>query len=181
MAKGLILIDIQNDYFPGGAMELVGMEEAGGNSADLLASFRDQGKPIFHIQHVASGPGLNFFLPDTEGVKIHETVTPGDGESVIEKHFPNSFRESALLGELKKADVDRIVVCGAMSHMCVEATTRAAADMGIACEVIHDACATRSQEFGGRSVSAEDVHSSSMASLAWYAGLSSTKDFMTSS
>ena len=72
MAKGLILIDIQNDYFPGGKMELVGMEEASANAGRLLNSFREQGLPTFHIQHIFNDPGAPFFLPETEGVKIHE-------------------------------------------------------------------------------------------------------------
>ena len=52
-----------------------------------------------------------------------------------------------------------------MSNMCIDATTRAAADFGFGCTVIHDACATRNLDFGKKKISAQDVHASFMAAL----------------
>ena len=98
---------------------------------------------------------------------------------VIQKHFPNSFRETRLLEELKKAEIKRVVICGAMSHMCIDATTRAAADFGFACVVVHDACATRSLEFGDKTISAGEVHGSFMAALGpAYAKVLSLDEFV---
>ena len=71
MKPALIIIDIQNDYFPGGKMELEGSPEASLQAAKLLASFRAKELPLVHIQHVSNRPGASFFLPDTEGVNIH--------------------------------------------------------------------------------------------------------------
>jgi nicotinamidase-related amidase len=179
MKPGLILVDIQNDYFPGGRMELSGIEQASANARDLLSAFRDRRWPTFHIQHVFLMPEAPFFSPGTEGVKIHESVAPLASELVIEKHFPNSFRESTLLDEIKKAGVDSLVICGAMSHMCIDATTRHAGDLGFSCSVVHDACATRDVEFEGKTVRAADVHASFMSALGWgYARLTSTRDFL---
>ena len=84
---------------------------------------------------------------------------------MIVKHYPNSFRETDLEKELHSADVQQLVVCGAMSHMCIDATVRAAADYGFDCLVVQDACATRELEFDGRKISADDVHRSFMAAL----------------
>ena len=179
MKLGLILVDIQNDYFPGGRMELNGMRRASVNAGSLLALFRDRRWPTFHVQHVFTGPDAPFFLPDTEGVKIHESIAPLPGELVIQKHFPNSFRETRLLEELRSAGVDKLVICGAMSHMCIDATTRHAADLGFPCTLAHDACATRDLAFGSRIVSAEDVHASFMSALGWaYAELFKTADLL---
>ena len=87
--------------------------------------------------------------PGTEGVEIHESVAPLDGETVISKEHPNSFRDTVLEDELRKAGVDELVVCGMMTSMCVDATVRAAVDLGFDTTVAHDACATCELDFGG--------------------------------
>jgi nicotinamidase-related amidase len=179
MTIGLILVDIQNDYFSGGRMELVGMEEAGSKAKDLLSLFRAKQWPTFHIQHIATGERATFFIPDTEGVETHDHVKPLPGDVVIHKHYPNSFRKTRLLEALKEAGIEQVVICGAMSHMCVDATTRAAADFGFDCTVIHDACATRDLEFGGKTIAAQEVHGSFMAALgAAYAKVMGLDEFL---
>jgi nicotinamidase-related amidase len=179
MKTGLILVDIQNDYFSGGRMELIGMEAASAKANKLLAFFRDNRLPTFHIQHITLSKGGTFFLPETKGVEIHDSVKPHPDDLVVQKHYPNSFRETPLLNELKDAGVDGVVICGAMSHMCIDATTRAAADLDLKCTVIHDACATRNLDFGAKKVLADDVHASFMAALgAAYAKVISCKAFI---
>ena len=165
MTQALLIVDIQNDYFPGGKMELVGAKEAAGEAARLLAAFRERGAPVFHMRHVSTRPGATFFLPDTEGVKIHESVAPLASEAVMVKHFPNSFRETRLLEALRAAKVERLAIAGMMTHMCIDATTRSAADLGFECQLAHDACATRDLTFGGSKVAAKDVHTAFIASL----------------
>lgn len=179
MKTGLILVDIQNDYFPGGKMELAGMDEAGQNARKLLTLFRTKKWPTLHIQHISEYEGATFFLPNTEGAELNPAISPLDEEAVIRKHFPNSFRRTGLQEALRAAGTERVVICGAMSHMCIDATTRAAADFGYACVVIHDACATRDLEFGGKAVKAEDVHASFMAALgSAYAKVTSCSDYI---
>jgi nicotinamidase-related amidase len=131
----------------------------------LLRAFRERGAPVFHIQHVSTRPGATFFLPDTEGVKIHESVAPLASERVITKHFPNSFRGTQLAELLRASKVERLAIAGMMTHMCIDATTRAAADLGFECQLAHDACATRDLAFGGSKVAAKDVHTAFLASL----------------
>ena len=126
MKTALLLIDLQNDYFPGGRMELEGSSEAVLRAKDILDTCRAVGIPVFHVQHLSLQKGAAFFLPDTDGVRIHDTVKPLPDETVIQKHYPNSFRETALLAELKKREISRLIVCGMMSQMCVDATVRAA-------------------------------------------------------
>lgn len=165
MKTALLLIDIQNDYFPGGAMELVGSVEAGQCAALLLAAFRAKGLPVIHVQHVSTRPGATFFRPDTPGVDIHECVAPAVGETIVRKHFPNSFRETTLLEHLRSQEIKRLAIGGMMTHMCVDTTTRAAADLGFECLLAHDACATRALSFGSSTVAADDVQTAFMASL----------------
>lgn len=162
----LMLVDIQNDYFPGGKMALEDMDRAAENAALLLRLFRERGLPVFHIQHVSAHPRAPFFRADTTGVEIHASVIPAPGESVIIKHFPNSFRETPLLDQLRAASIKTLVVCGAMSHMCIDATVRAAVDTGFNCLVAHDACATRELSFLSHTVVASEVHTAFMAALS---------------
>jgi nicotinamidase-related amidase len=180
MKTTLLLIDLQNDYFPGGAMELVGIGEAAANARLLLTAARTASLPIIHIQHLAARPGATFFLPGTDGADIHPTLTPREDEAVVVKHFPNSFRGTPLLELLKTQTIERLIICGAMSHMCIDATTRAAFDLGFACIVAEDACATQDLTFKGTTVRAAEVHASFMAALsAPYATVTSTQDALT--
>lgn len=182
MKTALILVDIQNDYFADGRMELAGMDTAGEKAGELLTLFRDNQWPTFHIQHISNYEGATFFLPDTRGAEIHPVVKPRSNDPVIQKHFPNSFRETTLLDELRGTGVENVVICGAMSHMCIDATTRAAADFGFGCTVVHDACATRNLDFGKKKIFAQDVHASFMAALgSAYAKVLSCSEFISKS
>jgi len=165
MTQALLLIDIQNDYFPGGAMELVRSPEAAAQAGKLLQAFRQKSRPLVHIQHVSTRPGATFFLPNTKGVEFHASVAPAKGETVFQKHFPNSFRETPLLDHLRQQRITQLVIAGMMTQMCVESTTRAAADLGFQCLLAHDACATRALSFGGKSVPAEEVQAAFLAAL----------------
>ena len=165
MSPALLLIDIQNDYFPGGTMEVVGAGAAASQAAALLGAFRSQGLPVIHIQHIAARPGATFFLPGTPGADFHVSVAPAAGEPVFRKHFPNSFRDTPLLDHLRRQDISRLVIAGMMTHMCIDTTTRAAADLGFSCTLCHDACATRPLSFNGVQVAAESVQAAYLAAL----------------
>jgi nicotinamidase-related amidase len=181
MKTALILIDIQNDYFPGGAMELVGMTEAAAHARELLTACRQARVPVIHVQHVALGPDATFFRPQSVGVEIHLSVRPLAGEAVIQKHYPNAFRETGLMEALKTAGRNELIICGAMSHMCIDATTRAAFDFGLPCTVIHDACAARDLVFKGLTIPAAQVHGAFMATLgARYARVVSIEEYLRS-
>ncbi|HWQ09475.1 MAG TPA: cysteine hydrolase family protein, partial [Holophaga sp.] len=166
MSEALLLIDIQNDYFPGGAYEVPGSTAAAQAAARLLAAFRGGRGPVVHVQHHAVRPGSTFFLPGTPGAEIHALVQPQGAEPVVTKHFPNSFRETDLLDTLRKLGVTRLVVAGMMTHMCIDATVRAANDLGFACKVAADACAAPGQALGGIAVPPEHVHAAFLAALS---------------
>jgi nicotinamidase-related amidase len=165
MNQALLVVDIQNDYFPGGAMELVGSNEASAQAKKLIEHFRAKSKPVIHIQHVSAEPDATFFLPNTRGVELHESVTPTNNEILFTKHHPNSFLETPLLGHLRLHQITQLVIVGMMTHMCIDTTTRAAADLGFECLLAHDACATKALTFNGVSVSAEDVQASFLAAI----------------
>jgi nicotinamidase-related amidase len=179
MNNCLILIDLQNDYFPGGMMELVGIQAAAANAQILLNEFRKSKTPIIHIQHISSRPGATFFLPETDGARINQMVVPQENEIVVVKHYPNSFRETALSEILRNQNINNLLICGAMSHMCIDATTRAAFDLGFNCIVAEDSCATKDLSFKNKIIKAAEVHASFMAALSTpYAKVISTKEII---
>jgi nicotinamidase-related amidase len=182
MKTCLILIDIQNDYFPDGRMVLVGMEQAATNAQMLLRAYRSTGSRIVHVQHVSMGLNATFFLPETHGVKTHNLVMPLEGEVLVTKNYPNGFRETHLLEILNKESISDLVFCGAMSHMCIDATVRAGFDLGFNCVVAQDACATRDLSFNDITIQASTVHASFMAALSGtYASVLSTEQILQNS
>jgi nicotinamidase-related amidase len=164
MAVGLLIIDVQNDYFPGGKWELAGSEKAGQVAGDLLKFFRDQKLPIVHVQHIGS-PDSPFFVPNTPGVEIRPVVRPQAGEVLVQKQYPNAFRETMLLSQLRQHDIKQVVVAGMMTHMCVDAAARAATDLGFECRIAQDGCATRDLKLNDKVVSAPEVHAAFLAAL----------------
>ena len=179
MDTALVLIDIQNDYFPGGKMELSGSIEASLRAKEVLSLFREKHMPVIHIRHISARPGATFFLPGTRGAEIHANVEPLEKEPVIEKNYPNSFRDTPLREQLEKGGISRLIIAGMMTHMCVDATTRAAFDHGFECTLLHDACATKDLAFGEKSVPAEHVHLAFISALSgMYAKAASVEEFV---
>lgn len=164
----LLIIDIQNDYFEGGANPLSGSFEASLRAKEILQYFRTSSHPVVHIQHITNRESATFFVPNTFGVEIQENVKPIDGEKVIIKHYPNSFRETELHDYLESLGVKNVVVCGMMTHMCVDATVRAAKDLGYNITLIADACATKDLIFDNENASAKDVQTSFLAALSYF-------------
>ena len=174
--SALIVVDIQNDYFPGGKWPLVGVDAAADNAARIIQATRDSGDLVVHIRHEFTSEDAPFFTPNSEGAKLHPKVLNKADEPVVLKHFVNSFRETELKQILDQHGIEELVVIGAMSHMCVDGITRAAADMGYKVKVIHDACASRDLEFNGTTVPAAHVHAAFMAALGFaYAEVISTE------
>lgn len=163
--SGLILIDIQNDYFKGGRYELTRPKEAASAALNILAAFRARRLSIFHVRHVSVKPDATFFLPGTPGAEFYPETAPLDGETVIIKHKPNSFIGTGLAEELTAAGVGELVVCGMMTHMCVDTTVRAAADLGYPVTLIGDACATRDLLWAGKTIPAEQVQGAYLAAI----------------
>jgi nicotinamidase-related amidase len=165
MKTAVVLIDIQNDYFPGGKKELSGSDAAADNAALIISAARKNGMPVIHVRHIAVKPTATFFLPGTEGSEIHSSVTPIIGEKIVIKHFPSSFRKTELEEILDGQKIKQLILCGMMSHMCVDTTTRAAFDLDYTCILAHDACATCDLSFNGQTISASSVQNAFMASL----------------
>lgn len=179
MKTALLVIDIQKDYFPGGKMPLVNPEAAARNAYTLLQCFREHGGLHVHIQHVSLKPDAAVFLSGNRGTDIHDLAAHFEGEPLIQKHFPNAFHETNLLELLRGWGVERVVICGMMTHLCIDATARAAADLGFRVIIAADACATRALTFGDITVPAEQVQAAFLAALRSYGQVLTVEQIIT--
>lgn len=178
----LLIIDVQNDYFKGGKMELAGYEAAGNNTKQVLEYFRSHHLPVIHIKHIAMQEGATFFLPNTSGAEINILVSPKENEKIITKNYPNSFRETELLSYLQFQGIKNLIITGMMTDVCVDSTVRAAMDFGFNNTVIGDAVATRDRELFGEAVKAADINRSYLAGMSalgnLYAKVLTTNEFL---
>jgi len=173
----LIIIDIQNDYFSGGALALDGVDIAAQKASELLDIFREQNLPIVHIQHENTKPEMGFMLPGSFGQKINDSVKPEKSETCFTKHYPNAFWQTELEIYLNDLNIKHLVIIGMMTHMCVSSTARAAMERGFLTTLIQDACATRSIEFDGGVISGETVHKTALAELTLISKITTLEKF----
>ncbi|MFT7595202.1 MAG: nicotinamidase-related amidase [Paracoccaceae bacterium] len=162
----LILVDIQNDYFELGKWPVAQMQTVADNAARLLAQSRGRGDLVVHIRHEIPSDAALFFSAGSPGAEINPTAAPVGDEAVIVKARPNSFVGTDLLARLQGAGIQAVTICGAMSQMCIDATTRAAVDHGFQVSVAQDACGAKEMTFGDVSLTAAQVHAAFMAPLA---------------
>jgi nicotinamidase-related amidase len=182
MKTGLLLIDIQNDYFPGGAMECEGSIKAGENAGKILKYAREHAILPIYIRHLSLRPGSTFLLPDTHGSEIYSGINPLPTEIVIIKHYPNSFRDTSLLEVIRKNEIKELIITGMMTHMCIDTTVRAAADLDLSCILVHDACATRDLPGPDILVPAKMVHAAFIGALSGFCSkVYSTNEILNSS
>jgi nicotinamidase-related amidase len=178
MKTALLVIDIQKDYFPGGKNPLVNPLAAAKNAYMILQCFREHNGHHVHIQHIELDPNASFFVKGSEGSDIHDSVAHFEGEPIVYKHEVNSFLNTNLLEILQGWEIERVVITGMMSHMCVDGTARAASDLGFKVIVAEDACTTKDLKFGDTVIPAEHVHKSFMAALRAYGDVMKSDEVM---
>ncbi|WP_337184613.1 isochorismatase family protein [Shinella sp.] len=177
--RAIIIVDLQKDYLGSGSFPLAGIEAAAANAARVIKAGRNRGDRIVHVHHVSKEADSPLFAPDTDGTRAIPAVAPEPDDTVIIKNYPNSFRQTLLHDTLQAAGVEEVVVVGAMSDVCIDATARAAADLGYGLTVVHDACATRDKAFGDSVVPAAQVHATIMSALEFgYGKVTTTAEFL---
>ena len=177
--RALIVVDLQYEYQTAGKLPLEKLDQALVNASRVLNAARDRNDLVVHIRHETPGSDDVPFATGTKGAEIIADVAPADGEATLTKHYPNSFRDTGLKELLDEAAIEDVVIIGAMSHMCIDATARAAFDFGYGVTVVGDACATRALSIDGVDVPAAQVHAAFMAALAFaYARVVSTSELL---
>lgn len=137
----LLLLDFQNDFFSGGTVELIGAIDVAKKANALLQCFRDHGGHTIHVQHENRNNGLNYCIPGTEGIRIHDLVAHYENEPIVYKNTFDAFNQTNLDSILKVAQTSRLLICGMQLEKTIVSTARTAATLGYQVVIIHDACA----------------------------------------
>ncbi|MBC9229078.1 cysteine hydrolase [bacterium SPL81] len=177
MKQALLIIDVQNDYFKNGKMELVNPDNALAKINQLEDHFFYNNLPIIYIQHI-NPSAASFFQENTVGVALHPQLQVKDSSIIVEKHFPNSFLETKLQEILKQHQVEQLVITGMMTHVCIDSGTRAAKELGYQPIIIADATATRDLEHDGKIVKAADVQTAFLSALGFFSTVQNTADYL---
>ena len=178
MKTALLVIDFQKDHFPGGKHPLVNALEAAKKAYMILKCFREHGGHHIHIQHISRKPDAAFFISGDRGTDIHDSVAHFEGEPIVYKHEPNAFLNTELLELLKSWEIERLVVCGMMTHLDVDATVRAASEFGFQVVVAEDACATRDLMHGETTIPADFVQKSFLAAFKSYGKVMKSEEIL---
>ncbi len=179
MSTALLIVEVQNDYFPNGRIPLERSLDIAAKIDTVLHDYREKKKPVIHVQHISTHPDATYFLPCTKGAEFYQTTQPEKNEAVIKKHYPNSFKDTSLLNYLTKNKIKHLVICGMMTHLSIDATVRAAYDLGFTCTVLSDACAARALDFNHTTITEQSVNNAFLAALQpAYANVLSSSDHL---
>ena len=178
LRTALLLIDFQKDYFPGGKYPLVNALDAAKKAYMILQCFREHGGHHVHIQHISKKPDATYFISGDRGTDIHDSVAHFEGEPIVYKHEKNAFLNTDLLELLKSWEIERVILTGMATHMCVDATARAAYDLGFQVIIVEDACATRDLTFGNTTIPADTVQKSFLAALKSYGKVMKSEEIL---
>jgi nicotinamidase-related amidase len=160
MKRALLVIDVQNEYFPEGALPVTHPSRHLENIERVMDAARGAGVPIVVIQHTFTQPEKPFFQRGTPGWQLRPEVESRPRDHWIEKHLPGSFTGTDLEHWLREHDIDTVTIAGYMSHMCCDTTARQAAHLGFGVEFLGDATGTLAVENSAGSVTAEELHRS---------------------
>ena len=178
MKTALLIIDFQKDHFPGGKHPLVNVLEAARKAYMILQCFREHDGHHVHIQHISKKSDATFFISGDLGTDIHDSVAHFEGEPIVYKHEPNAFLNTELLELLRSWGTERLVVCGMMTHLDVDATVRAASDLGFEVIIAEDACATCDLKYGDTSISADHVQKAFLAAFKSYGKVMKSEELL---
>lgn len=143
--RALVVIDVQNDYFPGGGFPLWNTDKTLENTEMAIAQARAQGGRVVHVQHVANtanGPSP-FFNPGSEGVAIHPRILAAAPDApVVVKQHADSFVGTTLEATLQHWGVRELLVCGMMTQNCVTHTAISRSAEKYRVCILGDCCTT---------------------------------------
>ncbi|GAA5800286.1 Isochorismatase-like protein [Helicostylum pulchrum] len=158
--EALIVVDVQNDYFPDGKLPTWNPVETAEACAKLIQKFRQEGKEVVFVKHVmkdSQAKSYNFLIKGTDGAEIHDSVKPLPTEKIVTKHEVSGFVGTDLKEYLTSKGVKKLVVVGMMIHNCVNATVYSGVAEGFPCIVVEEAVNTMDQPYDGELVKAQDI------------------------
>lgn len=145
MSRALIVIDLQNDYFPGGSYALWNADVTLENIEAAIQRAHAQRVPVVIIQHIADASAgiAPFFNEGTPGADVHPRILAAAPEApVVVKAFADGFVNTSLAAELEKIGATELLVCGMMTQNCVTHTAISPSASDYAVSILPDCCTT---------------------------------------
>ncbi len=151
MAKALLIIDFQNDFTAGGALEVPDGDRIAApvkrlaDSFDLVFATRDWHPPDHASFQADGGPWPVHCVRDTHGAEFHPAMDDLRLDAVVDvgrgrdDQGYSGFEKSNLAQLLRERDVDEVYVCGLATDYCVRASAIDASQEGFEVTVIEDA------------------------------------------
>jgi nicotinamidase-related amidase len=171
----LVVVDVQNDYFPGGRFVLFRPRAALKKVLQLRDWARNRGITVFWVRHTGTVEA-KFFRPGTPGRELHQALEPRADEPIINKAYPNSFLDTDLQAQLDVRGIQTVVWAGMMTWMCIDTSVRSAKERGFRNLLAHDACASGWLTGPQGPVTPWSAHRAFVAALSFHhAELSATK------
>jgi nicotinamidase-related amidase len=147
-ARALVVIDVQNDYFSGGAFPLWNAEETLAKVLAAMERAKAAGVPVVLVRHVVGpdkGPGP-FFNAGTHGAKVHPAIRDAAGSAaIVIKTFADSFLQTDLEQILTGYGTTELLICGMMTQNCVTHTAISKTAEKYKVTVLADCCTTVSE------------------------------------
>jgi nicotinamidase-related amidase len=144
----LLVIDMQR----GVVAEAFEVERVVTNISTLVDRARVQGAPVIWVQHADDEL--------TEGSAAWEFIDelqPADDESLVHKHFGDSFEDTDLEAILAAHHVGHLVVSGAQTDACVRSTLHGALVRGYDTTLVSDAHTTEDMRAWGAPIGPADA------------------------
>ena len=171
--RALIVIDVQKEYFPGGNWALPASGQALPNIQKLVSLARERGEPVVYVRHFLPA-GAPVFADGTPGCELHDDLDVRPDDSVIKKAHPSAFMGTNLQELLQQAGVESVDICGFMTQMCCDTTTREAFARGYKVRFFSDATAAKDLDANGETIPHDIVHKTELVVLKSFAEILAT-------
>lgn len=178
MKRALLVIDVQNEYFTGG-LPITHPE----NSLEKIVTVMDTAYqneiPIVTVQHSSPQADAKTFRRGSHGWQLQPQIAKRPYDLLLEKQMPSSFAGTNLEQWLRDRGVDKVVICGYMTQMCCDSTSRDACHRGFGVEFLSDATGTLDITNAAGAISAEELHRAILVTQAMRFGkVLSTKEWI---
>ncbi|MEM9702773.1 MAG: cysteine hydrolase family protein [Planctomycetota bacterium] len=160
MPRALLVIDVQKEYFPGGAFPITHPTGHLETILSVMDAAADAGVPTAVIRHHQSDPETPFFKHGSDLWQLHEDVESRPRDILIDKRLPGSFTDTPLAEWLKDNDCDTVTIAGYMTQVCCDTTARQAFHRGLTVEFLNDSTGTLDVSNQAGAVEAKTLHES---------------------
>lgn len=167
MKRALIVVDVQNEYFEGGALPISYPPNSFSRIKEAIEEAQKAGILVVFVQHASLKENAGAFVRGSHLWEFHDDIKKLTPDLVIEKNHASSFVGTDLNWRLRTLGVDTVTIVGYMTQNCCDATARDASQLGYNVEFLSDANGTLAFSNNAGEVSAEELHRSFLVAQAF--------------